>query len=166
VRENALSCLIGKLCECSWSSDLHFTAANFINFLNNLNIATEPTNMALGVSRDHGLFEWAGKSLASVFCQGKNLYSLQMWRMLFDIIRFYQFALYVLINAEDKESSNSQDMASTMGGTETIGEYLDRHGYSQAFRDGYLIPITAAVWSTSPDKCINEFPVLTLIRFL
>ncbi|CZR57388.1 uncharacterized protein PAC_07277 [Phialocephala subalpina] len=155
-----------KLCGCSLSGDLHFNAANFINFLKNLNVATEPTNMALGVSRDHGSFEWAGKNLASVFCQTKNLFSLQMWRMLFDIVRFNQFALDVLINAEDKDPVNGQDIASTTSDTETIGEYLDRHGYSDAFRDGYLIPITAAVWSTSPDKCIHEFPTLTLIRFL
>ncbi|KUJ09822.1 NAD/FAD-binding-like protein [Mollisia scopiformis] len=133
------------------------TYPNFINFLKHLNITTEPTSMALGVSRDYGSFEWAGKSLASVFCQTKNLFSLKMWRMLFDIVRFNQFALDVLINA-DIDAGN--------GGTETIGEYLDKHGYSHAFRDGYLIPITAAVWSTSPDKCIHQFPTLTLIRFL
>lgn len=116
--------------------------------------------MCLGVSRDHGLFEWGGTNLASVFCQAKNLLSLRMWRMLFDIVRFNQFALDVLINADGKDPVSGQD------DTETIGAYLDRHGYSHAFRDGYLIPITAAVWSTSPSKCIHEFPTLTLIRFL
>ena len=50
--------------------------------------------------------------------------------------------------------------------SETIGEYLDREGYSDAFRDDYLIPMTAAVWSTSPDKCTLEFPAVTLVRFM
>ncbi|KAF7927219.1 hypothetical protein EAE99_005550 [Botrytis elliptica] len=49
---------------------------------------------------------------------------------------------------------------------ETIGQYLDREGYSDAFRDDYLIPMTAAVWSTSPDKCSLEFPAVTLVRFM
>jgi predicted NAD/FAD-binding protein len=75
-----------------------------------------------------------------------------MWRMVFDIVRFNQFALDVLMADEPTE--------------ETIGEYLDREGYSNAFRDDYLIPMTAAVWSTSPDKCTLEFPAVTLIRFL
>lgn len=119
--------------------------------------------MALGVSRDYGSFEWAGKNVRSVFCQAKNLFSTQMWRMLFDIIRFNQFALDVLIDA-DKAGSN--DGKGNLIHDESIGDYLDRHGYSHAFRDGYLIPITAAVWSTSPKTCIDEFPVLTLIRFL
>lgn len=49
---------------------------------------------------------------------------------------------------------------------ETIGEYLDRNHYSQAFRDDYLLPMTAAVWSTSPDKCSLQFPAMTLVRFM
>lgn len=142
--------------------DLHFTAANFINFLASLNIQTTPTRMDLSVSKDHGSFEWGGKSLASVFCQTKNLFSVQMWRMLFDVVRFNQFALDVLINEADP--IRSQDVGECK--TDTIGIYLKRNGYSDAFRDGYLIPITAAVWSTSPNLCINEFPTVTLIRFL
>lgn len=48
----------------------------------------------------------------------------------------------------------------------TIGEYLEREGYSDGFRDDYLIPMTAAIWSASPDKCALEFPATTLVRFL
>ena len=92
-----------------------------------------------------------------------------MWRLVFDIIRFNQFALDVL--AEDNESENDPTLTSNgrtpAGGPyESIGEYLDRRGYSQTFRDDYLIPMTAAVWSTSPDKCSLQFPAITLIRFL
>lgn len=122
--------------------------------------------MALGVSRDHGSFEWAGKDLTSVVCQPRNILSPNMWRMLFDIIRFNQFALDVLVDADDKDPVSDSDMVSAVTEEETIGEYLDKNGYSDAFRDGYLIPITASVWSTSPNQCLNEFPTLTLIRFL
>lgn len=113
--------------------------------------------MTFGVSRDYGLFEWSGTNLFTVFCQKKNLFSPKMWRMLFDIIRFNQFALDLLIGEGPGSDATPE---------ETIGEYLDRNGYSDAFRDDYLIPMTAAVWSTSPDKCSLEFPALTLIRFL
>lgn len=145
---------------------LHFTTANFIKFLKNLNIATEPTDMALGVSRDHGAFEWGGKSLSSVFSQPRNVLSLKMWRMLFDVVRFNQFALDVLIDADKLDQAHGSGVVNAVSEGETIGEYLDQHGYSDAFRDGYLIPITASVWSTSPNKCLHEFPTLTLIRFL
>lgn len=81
-----------------------------------------------------------------------------MWRMLFDIVRFNTFALDLL----EKEAT----IAKTGEKEESLGSYLDREGYSQAFRDDYLIPMTAAVWSTSPDKCALEFPAVTLVRFM
>jgi predicted NAD/FAD-binding protein len=86
--------------------------------------------------------------------------------MLFDIVRFNQFALDVLIEAEDQDQAKVLGSGISKEDTETIGKYLAQNGYSDAFRDGYLIPITAAVWSTSPSTCIDEFPALTLIRFL
>ena len=90
--------------------------------------------------------------------------------MLFDIIRFNQFALDVLRADADLETpslSSEDGVKNTNTNTEeTIGQYLDRERYSNAFRDDYLIPMTAAVWSTSPDKCSLEFPAVTLIRFL
>lgn len=111
-----------------------------------------PTEMTFSVSRDQGQFEWAGSSLGTLFCQRGNLFSLSMWRMIIDIVRFNHFAADVLT-----ADSSAQ---------ETIGEYLDRERYSHAFRDNYLIPMTAAVWSTGPDKCALDFPAATLIRFL
>lgn len=122
--------------------------------------------MALAVSRDHGAFEWGGKSLSSVFSQTRNVLSPKMWRMLFDVVRFNQFALDVLIEADKKNQAHGTDVVNSVPEGETIGEYLNQHGYSDAFRDGYLVPITASVWSTSPNKCLHEFPTLTLIRFL
>ncbi|KAG6017634.1 hypothetical protein E4U54_005577 [Claviceps lovelessii] len=143
------------------------TYPNFLNFLNKVNVVAERTEMTFGVSRDQGLFEWAGKNLASIFCQKRNIFSLRMWRMIFDIIRFNQFALDLLVKEEDEQPVRESDSVSeAVARTETIGEYLTREGYSDAFRDDYLIPMTAAVWSTSPDKCSLEFPVLTLVRFL
>jgi predicted NAD/FAD-binding protein len=156
------------------------SSANFIAFLKTLNVPTEPTDMTFSVSRDGGRFEWAGKNLFTVFAQKRNLFSPRMWRMLFDIIRFNQYALDLLINSVDAEATGDHDNSSVCScpknhqqqprhlysHSETIGDYLEREEYSDAFRDDYLIPMTAAVWSTSPDKCTLQFPALTLVRFL
>merc|ERR1712000_801121 len=150
------------------------TYPNFINFLKSIHVPTVPTEMTFGVSRDNGLFEWAGTSIAAVFAQRRNLLSPRVWRMIFDIIRFNQYALdllkaeekseeYVVTNGNGHANGNGVHHAERQ---ETIGEYLDREGYSHAFRDDYLIPMTAAVWSTSPDKCTLEFPAVTLVRFM
>ncbi|CAL3968479.1 unnamed protein product [Diplocarpon coronariae] len=150
------------------------TYPNFINFLKSIRVPIVPTEMTFGVSRDNGQFEWAGTSLAAVFAQRKNLFSLRVWRMIFDIIRFNQFALDLLKDEEKSEEyTTSKKNGHTNGNgvhhaekQETIGQYLQREGYSDAFKDDYLIPMTAAVWSTSPDKCTLEFPAVTLVRFM
>ncbi|KAL8765863.1 MAG: hypothetical protein Q9194_006435 [Teloschistes cf. exilis] len=147
------------------------TYPNFIAFLNHIGIKPVGTDMTFGVSRDGGVFEWAGTSLSAIFAQRKNLFSLRMWRMIFDIVRFNQFALDLL--SIDEESEMDPSGANGLGAyphslkqQQSIGEYLDREGYSEAFRNDYLIPMTAAVWSTAPDKASLEFPAITLVRFL
>lgn len=129
------------------------TYPNFIRFLDHVGVKTTKTEMTFSVSRDGGKFEWSGES-RGIFAQRRNLFRPRHWRMIFDIVRFNQFALDLL--GQDDHQANEL----------TIGEYLDRHGYSQAFRDDYLIPMTAAVWSTSPDKASLEFPAMTLVRFM
>ncbi|KAK7525078.1 uncharacterized protein IWZ02DRAFT_222522 [Phyllosticta citriasiana] len=130
------------------------TYPNFQSFLKHLNVETNKTEMTFGISRDQGKFEWAGTSLSAIFAQRSNLFRPSHWRMIFDIIRFNQFALDLLKD----ESSVSLNLS--------IGRYLDREGYSAAFRDNYLIPMTACVWSTGADKCALDFPAVTLVRFL
>lgn len=138
------------------------TYPNFLSFLSHLRIPTIPTQMSFGVTRNLGAFEWSGTSLSSVFAQRANIFRPSMWRMLFDIIRFNTFALDLL----ESESEGGDSGKKGKKEEETLGAFLDREGYSQAFRDDYLIPLTAAVWSTSPDKCALEFPVVTLVRFM
>jgi predicted NAD/FAD-binding protein len=122
--------------------------------------------MTFGISRDAGIFEWAGTSLSAVFAQRKNIFSPRMWRMIFDILRFNQFALDLLkVEQKSEECANGNGVHHAEK-QESIGQYLEREGYSDAFRDDYLIPITAAVWSTSPDKCSLEIPAVTLVRFM
>jgi predicted NAD/FAD-binding protein len=124
------------------------------------------------ISRDDGRFEWSWASLETVFAQRRNLVSPRFWRMLFDIVRFNQFAPN-LLNHEDEirpyvNGINGNDSRGyhKSPAEETIGEYLAREGYSAAFRDDYLLPMTAVLWSGSPDKGLLEFPAVTVIRFL
>lgn len=139
-----------------------------MSFLNRLGIETDPTEFSFGTSRDRGAFEWATRSLTSVFCQRRNLLSTRVWKMLFDIVRFNQFALDLLISEESdaRPNGNGYSMMNHIDDEETIGEYLEHEGYSDAFRDDYLIPLIAALWSTSPGKSPLDFPAAQLVRFL
>jgi predicted NAD/FAD-binding protein len=129
------------------------TYPNFIKFLKQVRVSTVPTQMTFAVSRDSGKFEWSGDG-KGLFAQRRNLFRRRHWRLIFDVIRFNQYALDIL----NDTSEASQSI--------TIGQYLQQNGYSEAFRDDYLIPMTAAVWSTSPDKASLDFPAQTLIRFM
>lgn len=143
------------------------TYPNFIRFLKEVGVDPVETEMTFGVSRDLGAFEWSGE-VHGIFAQRRNLFRLRHWRMIFDIVRFNQFALDMLAEEEEdgverlgypaKQRKYDADL--------NIGEYLEREGYSQSFCDDYLIPMTAAVWSTSPDKASLDFPAETLIRFM
>ncbi|KAF1951115.1 amine oxidase-like protein [Byssothecium circinans] len=130
------------------------TYPNFIAFLHEIGVKTIASSMTFGISRDNGAFEWSGTSLSALFAQPTNALKPTFWRMIFDIIRFNLFSLDLLASPSNPSS------------TLTIGEYLEKKGYSDAFRDDYLIPMTACVWSTGPDKCALEFPALTLVRFM
>ncbi|CAL1712637.1 unnamed protein product [Somion occarium] len=134
------------------------TYPNFINFLKSyphLRSAILPTEMTFSVSRDQGAFEWAGNNLFTVFTQPSRLLDPKMWRLLYDVLRFNACARQLVMH----ESKGN-------GAKLSIGQYLEREGYSDVFRDNYLIPMTAAIWSTPPDKCALDFPARTLIQFL
>jgi predicted NAD/FAD-binding protein len=57
--------------------------------------------------------------------------------MLFDIIRFNHLATRLLDLPEDHCERKM-----------SLGAYLRYHNYSESFAKNYLIPMTAAIWST------------------
>lgn len=98
-------------------------------------INIEPTEMTFSVSRDHGAFEWAGNNLLTVFCQPARLLDPDMWRLIYDLLRFNACARRLVADLPSLEKINF-----------SIGEYLDREGYSHSFRDNYLI-VSMPTWS-------------------
>lgn len=83
--------------------------------------------MPFSISRDFGAFEWAGGNLFTVFCQPKRVFDSEMWKLVYDVLRFNACARRIL-------------KQSVVKGVEiSIGEYLEKEGYSDSFRDNYLI---------------------------
>ncbi|KAI1108023.1 amine oxidase [Nemania sp. NC0429] len=136
------------------------TYPNFISFLRKVNVPIVDTDLTFGFSRDKGRFEWANNSVDAIFTQRRNLFSPGMWRLVFDIIRFNKFALDLLRD----EAARSDEPLSSPRNLETVSHYLERHGYSETFRNNYLIPITASLWRMSPNHCALQFPIVTLVR--
>lgn len=85
------------------------------------------TAMTFSVSRDGGVLEWAGKNLATVFCQPWRILDPGMWRMIYDIFRFNVCSRRFL----QKPPNIDREMS--------IGEYLKQENYSSSFANNYLI---------------------------
>jgi predicted NAD/FAD-binding protein len=80
--------------------------------------------MTFSVSRDHGVFEWAGDSLARAFCQpSRLLLDPSMWMSVYyDILRFNAYARELVVDNDNYLEDCS------------IAEYLVREVYSDTFR--------------------------------
>jgi len=115
-----------------------------------LNIASYPTAMSFSASFNAGQFEYAGSNLNTLFGQRRNLISPRFLGILSAIVRFNKLA------AAAVRSPLPTDL--------TLGEFLDRARLGHAFRDCYLYPMAAAIWSC-PHGQMARFPALSFLRF-
>ncbi len=115
-----------------------------------LGVTTQNSDMSFGVSLAGGAYEYAGDSLATLFLQWSNLVSPAHWRMLLEILKF---------NAHAKRLLAADTLPSC-----SLGDFLDAHGYSQALRTRYLLPMAGAIWSC-PTRQALEYPYAQFARF-
>jgi predicted NAD/FAD-binding protein len=132
------------------------TYPNFIRLMEELDVQTKKTDMGFSVSEQIGSgkpdgLEYSGASFSTLFAQRKNLFKPSHWRMLFDIVRF---------NKQSVQHINDNRIDANM----TLGDYLQTFNYSEAFRDYYLVPMGAAIWSASTEVMM-QFPMQFFIKF-
>lgn len=136
--------------------DTGFIVYNELNYPNltalfrHLDVPTANSDMSFAASLDDGALEYSGTDINGLFGQRSNAVSPRFWRMLADLVRFYKAAPAALTQIDCTEM--------------TLGDYLDRHGYSSAFVEDHLLPMAAAIWSTSVDE-IRAYPVRAFVRF-
>jgi len=115
-----------------------------------LGIETYPTNMSFSVSLDRGRQEYAGSNLKALFAQRSNLVNPRFLHMLSEILRFNR-----LVKALIDEPQS---------GAEALGAWLHRNRLGRRFREHYLYPMAAAIWSC-PRDAVAEFPVSSFAHF-
>ena len=108
------------------------------------------SEMSFSVEIASPKLEWAGTNLDTVFAERRNLLSLSFWKMLRDILRF------------NKNATRDLDNPSIAG--KSLGEYLDINRYGKSFRNDYLLPMAAAIWSC-PTEQMLAYPFHTFVRF-
>ena len=126
------------------------TYPNLIALFEELGVASVASDMSFGVSMDDGAMEWAGTSLDTVFAQRAHLLSPSFLGMIKDILHFNRHA--------------DAYLAQCLQTPVTLGALLRQHGYGERFREAYMLPMAAAIWSSSP-RDILDFPAATFLRF-
>ncbi len=127
------------------------TYPNLVALFDHLGVATQPSDMSLGISLRDGALEYAGgNQLTGLFAQRRNLVRPRFWAMLRDLVRFCRDA--------------TQDARSPAMENQSLGEYLAAGGYGDAFVRDHLLPMAAAIWST-PAARITDHPAAAFLRF-
>ncbi|MCU6435026.1 FAD-dependent oxidoreductase [Undibacterium sp. Jales W-56] len=134
----------------------HKTYPNLVNLFEELEIETAATDMSFSVKMPikNRSLEWAGANLDTVFAQRRNLFSPRFLGMLRDILRFNRQTT-ALANTVPVVDSDFQL---------SLGDFLDKHRYGQAFRTWYLLPMAACIWSC-PTAIMMGFPLSSFVRF-
>lgn len=139
----------------TWTVDTGFmvynerTYPNFCRLLTLLGVTGRDTSMSFSVRCDRTGLEYQSQSLDGLVARRRNLVSPAFWRMLRDVLRFYRGADALIASA----------------GERTVGEVLAGGRYGAWFREKFLVPMAAAIWSCPPDR-VTEFPAHFLLSFL
>jgi uncharacterized protein len=127
------------------------TYPNLVSLFHELGVETVETSMSFSVQKLSNNLEYACTGFATYFAQTKRLFDPAHWRLLNQIKKFFSSAKDFL--------STSADMRVT------LGQFLDLYSLDESLAQDYLLPMTAAIWSTPPGKML-EYPALSLLRFL
>ncbi len=116
-----------------------------------LGVATRPTTMSFSVSIPKRGVEWGSRGLGAMFADRAQITDPRHWRFLASVARFVRQARL--------------DLDQGVDGSCSLDDYLASRGHDAAVRDGFVVPLAAALWSLAPDRC-GEFPATTFLRFL
>lgn len=119
-------------------------------FLSQLKVPIRDSEMSFSFTCERRGFFYNGSSLNGLFAQRRNLFNMRFLRMIREIFVFNRRALKDL-------------QAGRLAGL-TLDKYLQKGFYSKAFRDDYLFPMAAAIWSTAPTR-MQDFPAEYIVGF-
>jgi len=117
-----------------------------------LGVELAPSQMGFSVQQRALQLEWSGNDLNGLFAQRRNLLRSDFLGMLQDLLRFNRLTTRLAERGDDRQLAESVDA------------FLRRERFGQLFRDAYLLPMIACIWSC-PTEQMLAFPIGTLIRF-
>ena len=126
-----------------------WTYPHFQSLLASLGVGTDKAEMSFSAKCRTSGFEWCGSSISGLVFNRANWRRRKSYQILFDFLRFNRLARQHL--AENKI-------------TGTLGEFLHANRFSQAFTEYYIIPMGAAIWSSTAAN-IYAYPAASYLNF-
>jgi len=127
------------------------TYPNLIDFFEELKIETHLSEMSFSVVRKTDDITRAGTNIFTVFAQPGNLFSMRFFRFLKEVLRFNKESKKYLLEYEGKPEL-------------TLDEMLIKKGYTEDFKNWYLLPMGGCIWSSPTNEMLN-FPAYTFLIF-
>jgi predicted NAD/FAD-binding protein len=124
------------------------TYPHFVHLLQRLGVPWQKSNMSFSVYCERTELEYSPSSLDRFFAQRRNLLRPGFWRMVREIFAF----------------RGHLPQTAELPVTVTLGDYLRGEGYSPMFREYFIIPMGAAIWSADPRR-FEEMPACMFARF-
>jgi len=113
----------------------------FEKLLERIGVKRKPTQMSFSVHNEATGFEYNGHTFTSLFAQRRNIVRPKFWRLLYDIVRFNKLCKALYEKGQYTEQS--------------LGELLQQHRFNDFFKYHYILPMGAAIWSTSIKEMEN-----------
>jgi predicted NAD/FAD-binding protein len=126
------------------------TYPNLVRLLRELGVERQKSDMSFGVTDERNAREYSSRGLNGFFASRENLCRPAHYALFRSIVRF------------NREST--QRLREGIPPEMTLGEYIDRYGFSGDLTRLYLYPMASAVWSASLAH-IDQFPAFMLLRF-
>lgn len=129
------------------------TYPNFLKLLERIGVARQPAEMSFSVKSPEGL-EYNGHNLDTLFAQRSNLLSPRFYGFVAEILRFNREARAWLADHQ----------ALDVGSELTLGDFLQAGEFSDYFARHYILPMGAAIWSSTLAD-MRAFPLGFFLRF-
>ncbi|KTD32934.1 flavin containing amine oxidoreductase [Legionella nautarum] len=117
------------------------TYPNFCKLLEKLNVPIQSSEMSFSYRSDKRGLEYNGHNLNTLFSDRRNLIKLDFYHLIKDILLFNYHAKKFLARNNGLEI--------------TMTDFIRVNKYSEQFRDCYLVPMMAAIWSKNKEDTLN-----------
>lgn len=122
----------------------------FTKLIEKLGVPYQNSEMSFSFSSKQLNLEYSGHNLRTLFMQKRNLLRPKFYGLLGDILRFNRDAKEYLL------SHKAPDL--------NLKSFVDQHGYGEWFWQAYLLPMVAAIWSSTA-QAVAKMPAKFILYF-